>query len=123
VRFSVLGPFVVSDGDIQHDLGGGRARSLLALLVLHRNQVVAVDRIGEALWGDDPPASAPALLEDDVGRLRELLAEALVGHPCGYGLRTPVGSVDADDFERLVTRARNEGPVVAEESLREALAL
>jgi hypothetical protein len=123
VRFSVLGPFVVSDGDIQRDVGPGRARSLLALLVLHCNEVLAVERIIEALWGEDPPASAPALLEDDVGGLRELLGEAVVSHPWGYGLRAPFGSVDADEFERLVSRARNEEPAVAQQSLREALAL
>lgn len=114
---------MVSDGDIQCDLGQGRARSLLALLVLHRNEVLSVDRIIEALWGDDPPAAARSHIEDDIGRLRELVGDAVVTRPWGCGLRTSVGSVDLDDFERLVSRARSEQPAVAEESLRDALAL
>src|SRR5262249_16229741 len=42
---------------------------------------------------------------------------AVVNHPWGYGLRVPVGSVDADEFEGLVSRARGEAPAVAAESL------
>jgi len=120
----VLGPFEFSDDDVQRALGGGRARSLLALLVLHRNEVLPDDRIVEALWAGDPPADARMLVEDDVARLTELLgAEVVVSHPWGRGVRLPVGSVDADDFLRLVDRARSEDPGAAVGTLREALAI
>ena len=39
-------------------LGRGRQRSVLALLLLHANEVVSSDRLIEALWGDAPPPTA-----------------------------------------------------------------
>ena len=120
----MLGPFEVWDGDVQRELGPGTTRTLLALLVLHRNEVVSVDRIIDALWGDEPPAAAPEFLEDDLERLNTLVGDdAVVSHPWGYGLRTTDGSVDVDDFAGLVDRARNEEPAVAQASLYEALSL
>jgi streptogramin lyase len=123
VRFFVLGPFEVWDGDVQLELGR-ELRPLLALLALHRNEVLSLDRIIDALRRRDPPAAAQRLIDDDAQRLREVLGDdAVVSRPWGYGLRAPAGSIDLDAFEGLVARARNEDPAVAANTLREALAL
>ena len=73
MEFSILGPLRVLDGG--RDLTPGRAkqRALLAMLLLHRNQVVGSDRLVEALWGETPPASAPTALHGHVSALRKLL--------------------------------------------------
>jgi DNA-binding SARP family transcriptional activator len=54
----VLGPLEVLDGGRLLSLGGHQQRALLALLLLRANEVVPVDEIIEALWGDEPPSSA-----------------------------------------------------------------
>ena len=48
--FRVLGPLEVSADDAPLALGGRQQRALLALLLLSANQVVARDRMVDALW-------------------------------------------------------------------------
>jgi len=124
VEFSILGPLRVLDGG--RDLTPGRAkqRALLAMLLLHRNQVVGSDRLVEALWGETPPASAPTALHGHVSALRKLLgAERIATHAPGYRLRVDPGELDLARFESLVAAARSVGPEERSTRLREALAL
>jgi streptogramin lyase len=97
---------------------------LLALLLVHRNEVLSVEQISGALRVANAPADLEQVVADSIARLRETLgSETLLAHPWGYGLRAPPGSVDADEFERLVERARAEEPARAVETLRDGLAL
>ena len=50
--FRILGPLEVFDGDRPLALGGTKQRALLALLLLHANEVVSRDRLIEELWGE-----------------------------------------------------------------------
>ena len=52
MQFGMLGPLeVLSDGaPVQVD--APKQRALLAVLILHANQVVPSDRLLELLWGD-----------------------------------------------------------------------
>ena len=55
MEIRILGPLeVVVEGD-PIDLPSGKARLLLAALVVHANQVVSTDRLFEFLWGGQPP--------------------------------------------------------------------
>ena len=56
--FRVLGQIeaVSARGDVA--LGSFKQRSLLALLLIHANQVVSTDRIIDELWGDEPAPTA-----------------------------------------------------------------
>jgi DNA-binding SARP family transcriptional activator len=124
VEFSILGPLKVLDGG--RDLTPGRAkqRALLAMLLLHRNQVVASDRLVEALWGEAPPASAATALHGHVSALRKLLGAERIGTRApGYRLRVDPGELDLARFESLVAAARSDGPEERSTRLREALAL
>ena len=56
--FRLLGPLEVFDGARAVVIGGGKRRSLLALLLLHSNEVVSADRLIDELWGEHPPATA-----------------------------------------------------------------
>jgi len=58
MEFRILGPLEVVEGDRQIPLGGRKPRALLAVLILRRRQIVAVDELIEAVWGDDPPKTA-----------------------------------------------------------------
>jgi DNA-binding SARP family transcriptional activator len=59
VRFRILGPLEVrnSAGRVL-TFSRRKQRLLLAILVLAQGRGVAVDRIVEWLWGDQPPRSA-----------------------------------------------------------------
>jgi DNA-binding SARP family transcriptional activator len=85
-------------------LGGHKQRGVLALLVLERNRVVPRDRLVDALWGDDPPASAANSVQVYVSRLRRLLGDEgmLATEPPGYVLRIEPGDLDLSEFEKLL---------------------
>ena len=54
----LLGPFAIRTGQVSVELGPPKQRALLAILVLHANEVVSVDRLIELLWGEAPPRTA-----------------------------------------------------------------
>jgi DNA-binding response OmpR family regulator len=58
IEFRILGPFEVVEGDRRLALGGPKQRAVLAILLLHRGEVVATDRLIDELWGERPPARA-----------------------------------------------------------------
>jgi DNA-binding SARP family transcriptional activator len=105
-------------------LGGVKQRSLLAVLLLHANEVVAADRLIAELWGESPPATVAKSVQSYVMRLRrELGAARLTTRPPGYVLNVSPGELDLAVFERLCAEARRAEPARAAEKLREALAL
>ena len=71
--FRLLGPLEVARAGRVIDLGKGRERSVLGLLLLHANQVVPVDRFLDDLWGEQPPASAGHALQVHISNLRKRL--------------------------------------------------
>ena len=44
-------------------LGGTKQRAVLAMLVLHANQVVAIDHLIDGLWGQTPPDGATNVVQ------------------------------------------------------------
>jgi len=122
--YRILGPLEVVDGNRTVPLGGPKQRSVLALLLLRANDVVAADTLIDRLWGERAPATAAKVLQVQVWRLRKALgADVLVTRPPGYMLRVEAEEIDLARFERLVGEARGAVPAVAATKLREALAL
>src|SRR6266511_4967840 len=138
--FRILGPLEVEHEGGELPLGGGQQRALLALLLLHANEVVAVDEIVDALWPESPPPSATKSVHALVSRLRGLLegepvarngAEVdngvLLTRPHGYSLRVAPGELDLHRFDALLNEGRAALAAgqadVAARTLREALAL
>jgi predicted ATPase/DNA-binding SARP family transcriptional activator len=114
----VLGPMEVSVEGRPVALGRGKPRALLAMLALHAGVAMTSDRLIEALWGEEPPATAAKMLQVYVSQLRKGLAAAggeteIVTRGHGYELRLAGGEVDARRFERLL----------ADGAARDALAL
>jgi DNA-binding SARP family transcriptional activator len=128
MEFRILGPLEVWDGGCEVSLGGRKPRALLALLLLHPNEVVPVDRLIDELWGEDSPERATAALRVNVSRLRKTLPQdALTTRSPGYVVRVEPDQLDLHRFERLVDEARSllaRGLTAdASEWLREALSL
>jgi YVTN family beta-propeller protein len=129
--FRILGSLEVLEGERVLDVGGGKQRSVLALLLLHANEIVPSDRLIDELWPDEPPPSAAKIVQVHVSRLRKALDGAgegiLLTRGHGYELRIASGQLDVNRFRELLEEGRaalaaNE-PVKAGETLREALVL
>lgn len=128
MEFRILGPVeVVRDGQ-RLPLGGPRPRALLAILLLHRNRVVAADRLVELLWGDESPESATHSLQVHVSQLRKVLSgTVLESRTPGYVLHVADEELDASQFESRISaaaRLRQSGKLEgAAAALEDALAL
>jgi DNA-binding SARP family transcriptional activator/tetratricopeptide (TPR) repeat protein len=114
LEFRILGPMEVLDGDRHVGLPAGRARALLALLVLHTGESVTAERLIDELWGEDPPPTASTAVQGHVSRLRRLLEPARSGGQpgiietvgLGYRLAAAPSAVDANRFKNLLDQAR-----------------
>src|SRR5215218_9852943 len=71
--YRILGPLEVADGDRPVAVGGDRQRAVLGYLLLHRNEVVASERLVDELWGERPPPTAGKILQNYVSQLRRAL--------------------------------------------------
>ncbi len=126
--FRVLGPLEVEDDGRAIALGP-KQQGLLAILLLHRGEVVPADRLIEDLYGKRPPRTAAKSLQAHVSRLRKALGDGLRLRTAsgGYVLEVPHGNLDLDRFEELVDRGRRahaRGDAnAASAALTEALAL
>ncbi len=130
LEFRLLGPLEVEVGGRRIPLRGQHQRALLALLLLHANEVVSSDRLIDELFPDSSPERAANALQARVSRLRRLLdrdGDVLVTYPGGYRLDVTLEQVDVTRFERLFAEGREAlatgDPATAAATLQEALAL
>src|SRR4051795_2611058 len=82
--FRLLGPLEVAGDEGSLTLGGIKQRSLLAMLLLHANQLVSTNPLIDALWGRAP------LPRNRVGssyRLTDALWGAWPPFTCGKRIR------------------------------------
>jgi YVTN family beta-propeller protein len=108
MEFRILGPLEVERDGRLLSLGSGRQRALVAALLLHRNEVVSVDRLVDELWDGDPPSTAAKIVRNNVSLLRKELGDRLVTRPPGYLLSVEPGELDADRLGSAVADGRPE---------------
>jgi DNA-binding SARP family transcriptional activator len=106
-RLQLVGPLRLSKADSLEPVAvpNGRAATLLALLAVHRNHVVELDVIVDALWPAGHTPGAPQIVASLVSRLRRVAGPAIERVGRGYRLDTSGWIVDLDEAERLVTIA------------------
>src|SRR5438034_72446 len=97
LEFAILGPLEVTTGDLLVPIGGFRQRALLAMLLLHGNEVLSSDRLLEDLWGGEPRTDT-AVLRVRISQLRKALdrpgaAQPIETRPPGYVLRLEPGQL------------------------------
>ncbi|MDP9345281.1 MAG: AAA family ATPase, partial [Actinomycetota bacterium] len=124
MEFRLLGPLEVAERDRPLALGGGKQRALLAVLLLHANDVVSTERLIDEVWGASPPATVAKSIQVYVSRLRKQLGDGrLLTRAPGYVLRVEASEMDVARVERLLAEAAGAEPEAAARRLREALAL
>src|SRR6185312_15346903 len=98
LEFRILGPLEALSGGRPTALGAPKQRALLAVLLAERGRVVSRERLIDALWGEQPPASAVQSLQVYVHGLRRALGpDRVVARD---------GELDLDRFDQAVERAR-----------------
>jgi DNA-binding SARP family transcriptional activator len=137
-EFGILGPLEARRDGAELRLGGRNQRAVLALLLLHANRVVSIERLAEELYGETTPVSAVTQVHRQVSELRRILdapgagTEAAAGsvietRPPGYAIRVGAGELDLHRFEARAqdaARATEAGdPAAAAAALREGLGL
>jgi YVTN family beta-propeller protein len=128
VEFWILGPLqVVADGR-PVVVGAPKVRALLAVLLLHRGEVISTDGLIEALWGERASPTAAKTVQVYVSNLRKTLGNGLlVTQARGYVLQAGPGQLDVDRFEALVEQGRQAlergDALTGATVLREALAV
>ncbi|MGW6155634.1 BTAD domain-containing putative transcriptional regulator [Streptomyces sp. NPDC055144] len=132
MEFRILGTVAVATETGELPLGPAKRSGLLAMLLLRPNSVVRVEQLIAALWEDEPPLHAKAVLQSHVSRLRALLTAhdaemygvRLTTQGSAYALQLPETLLDAHRFEELVALARlQHRPADTVQMLREALSL
>ena len=128
LEFRVLGPLEALVDGMAASLGGRRQRAVLAMLLAQCNEVVPAYRLIDGVWDDEPPESAPNVLQGYVSHLRRALGrEVIVTRGRDYAIRVVDGALDLHRFERLADTAAAafaEGrPRDASAVLRDALGL
>jgi DNA-binding SARP family transcriptional activator/pimeloyl-ACP methyl ester carboxylesterase len=128
VQISLLGPLKIrgETGDIV--FGAAKERSLVAALALHPGQVVSVDALMDALWGDSPPATARKTIQTYVKNIRRACGpDSIATVESGYTLRVGAKDVDVARFRALVhsgeAALRSGETAEAREALSEAVGL
>jgi DNA-binding SARP family transcriptional activator/tetratricopeptide (TPR) repeat protein len=122
--FRILGPIEVWDRGRPIELRRRKERVLLAILLLRAGEPVSSDELIDGLWGESPPRTARAGLQNYVARLRGALGPGLLlSRAGGYLLDAAPEQVDLGRFEQLASSGR---AIEGEErvaKLREALSL
>ena len=120
-QFRILGPIEVDlAGNASGRVPRGRTLSFLALLLVHRGEIVHVDRVVDELWEGAGPKDARHAVHVVASRLRGVLGDGVVvSKGGGYAVRLAPGDLDAERFEGLFRRGRAE---LAQGEAREAAA-
>jgi DNA-binding SARP family transcriptional activator/tetratricopeptide (TPR) repeat protein len=117
-------------------VGQPRQQAVLGILAMRANRVISRGELVDAVWGQDPPASAEGGIYTYVAGLRRIIeptrslrgpGRVLVSSGAGYVLHLVPGQPDAVAFEQHLVRARqlrkNGDPVGAVDALESALGL
>src|SRR5690349_7410280 len=115
LRVGVLGPVAAWYGDRELPVGQPRPQAVLGILAMRANRVISRGELVDAVWGQDPPASAEGGIYTYVAGLRRVIepnrslrgpGRVLVSSGAGYVLHLVPGQPDAVAFEQDLGRAR-----------------
>ena len=96
---------------------------MLTALAVHPGEVMSSDRLADALWGEEPPASWSKVVHGCVMRLRKSLGTSAIETAAGgYRLTVTGDDLDTLRFESMVERGRELATTGAPERAASTLA-
>src|SRR3954451_10604267 len=84
MTFAILGPVEIRAGNRPVAVTSARPQALLAATRLQANGDSPTSRLVDAIWGDEPPSTAPELVRTYVSALRRSIGGRIVARPSGY---------------------------------------
>lgn len=108
MEFRVLGPVEVRRDGHRVAFSGAKLHTVLAALLVAREEVISDERLCRLLWGWAPPATVSAQLYTYVSRLRKILGDEVLidRRPPGYAMSIGNATLDLTEFERLALGGR-----------------
>lgn len=103
-RYQILGNLTVEGADGAAVSVNGRNGEVLALLLASQGQSLSAGRVIDEIWGDDLPKEPETALYTVISRLRNVVGDDLITTSAGYSIDP--GSLDAAEFEALLTEAK-----------------
>jgi len=113
-RVHDLGPLEVTVGDHREPIRGGKPATILRYLAIHADELVSVDAVVDAVWGEGASEGTRSTLDSHVFRLRKQLEPdrptgmapaVLLKQDDGLRLRVSAGRLDSSRFAALVDEA------------------
>ena len=112
MRFGILGPLTVEEGDRAVEIRRGIPRTVLITLLLRAGETVSAGTLMELLWGDEQPRNPANALQIQMSYLRRMLGsggepatQRIVTRAGGYAIELGSDTLDAHEFDRLVREA------------------
>jgi DNA-binding SARP family transcriptional activator len=110
VEYRVLGPLEVVENGRVVAVGTLKERMVLAVLLLHANELVSRERLIDELWGPSPPPTAPKAVNVYISKLRQALArdehDPIATGDGGYRFVVDGDQLDTERMRGLAARAR-----------------
>ncbi|MEU5979922.1 AfsR/SARP family transcriptional regulator [Streptomyces sp. NPDC047315] len=112
MRYEILGPLRVVRDDTGATISARKIETVLMVLLLRADRVVASDTLMNEIWGDELPRRVTACLHVYISQLRKFLQRPgrkdnpVVTQPSGYLLRLGEDELDLNDFLTLMDGGR-----------------
>ncbi|QES45052.1 activator protein [Streptomyces venezuelae] len=114
MRYEMLGPLRIKDGDDYATINAQKVEIVLTVLLIRADRLVSLEQLMREIWGEDLPRRATAGLHVYISQLRKFLkVPGMAGNPVetrapGYVLhKNPEDRIDAQDFPELVDVGRS----------------
>jgi DNA-binding SARP family transcriptional activator len=113
MRYEILGPLRVVDGETTITVRARKMEILLATLLIRSGQVVSLDQLVTEIWSHHPPKQATTALYVYVSQLRKLLrrpdraGSPIITRAPGYVLCPRADDLDLEICQALVNRGRD----------------
>jgi class 3 adenylate cyclase len=108
LTFGLLGPLAIWSDGAPVDLRGVKRRGVVAYLLGHAGEPQPLERIVDALWGDQASPGSEATVQTYVSQLRKLFGSEgppIVHRAGGYVIELEPNALDATRFEAAIAAA------------------
>ena len=78
MEFRILGPTEADDDGKPLPLGGAKQRALLAILLLHANEVVSADEKAREMLGFEATTSLDEMLDEVIPWIRDAIVQGTI---------------------------------------------